>query len=140
LQLNYGFLLLHILTIKSTKKTKHINRIYLFTLLIETHLFHPKQREKNDSMKFISIRIIYQLFGWLDFLSWSTAGYPQLISNFRRKRLIIFFNNFFHFYQFYVFIFFIDFYHQFNLIHGSVLASSGFSPLPILILKRVLWG
>ncbi|WJX70908.1 hypothetical protein P8452_54964 [Trifolium repens] len=34
------------------------------------------------------LEIIYQLFGWLAFLSWSTAGYPQLISNFRRKSVV----------------------------------------------------
>ncbi|KAI5443369.1 hypothetical protein KIW84_012139 [Lathyrus oleraceus] len=34
------------------------------------------------------LEIIYQLFGWLAFLSWSLAGYPQLISNFRRKSVV----------------------------------------------------
>ncbi|XP_058751326.1 cystinosin homolog [Vicia villosa] len=35
-----------------------------------------------------SLEIIYQVFGWLAFLSWSLAGYPQLISNFRRKSVV----------------------------------------------------
>lgn len=34
------------------------------------------------------LQIIYQVFGWLAFLSWSLAGYPQLISNFRRKSVV----------------------------------------------------
>ncbi|RHN50523.1 putative lysosomal cystine transporter [Medicago truncatula] len=34
------------------------------------------------------LQIIYQIFGWLAFLSWSLAGYPQLISNFRRKSVV----------------------------------------------------
>ncbi|XP_058751259.1 cystinosin homolog [Vicia villosa] len=35
-----------------------------------------------------ALEIIYQVFGWLAFLSWSLAGYPQLISNFRRKSVV----------------------------------------------------
>ncbi|XP_058751260.1 cystinosin homolog [Vicia villosa] len=35
-----------------------------------------------------ALEIIYQIFGWLAFLSWSLAGYPQLISNFRRKSVV----------------------------------------------------
>ncbi|XP_058778926.1 cystinosin homolog [Vicia villosa] len=34
------------------------------------------------------LEIVYQVFGWLAFLSWSLAGYPQLISNFRRKSVV----------------------------------------------------
>jgi len=33
------------------------------------------------------LEVSYQVLGWLAFLSWGVAGYPQLILNFRRKRL-----------------------------------------------------
>ncbi|XP_062104594.1 cystinosin homolog isoform X2 [Humulus lupulus] len=32
--------------------------------------------------------ITYQVMGWIAFLSWTTAGYPQIILNFLRKSLI----------------------------------------------------
>ncbi|RZB46604.1 Cystinosin-like isoform E [Glycine soja] len=34
------------------------------------------------------LEVIYQVLGWLAFLSWSVAGYPQLILNFRRKSVV----------------------------------------------------
>ncbi|XP_027359197.1 cystinosin homolog isoform X1 [Abrus precatorius] len=34
------------------------------------------------------LQVIYQLLGWLAFLSWATAGYPQIILNFRRKSVV----------------------------------------------------
>ncbi|XP_020238082.1 cystinosin homolog [Cajanus cajan] len=34
------------------------------------------------------LEVIYQVFGWLAFLSWSVAGYPQIILNFRRKSVV----------------------------------------------------
>lgn len=37
------------------------------------------------------LQVIYQILGWLAFLSWSVAVYPQIILNFRRKRFLFFF-------------------------------------------------
>ncbi|XP_004489563.1 cystinosin homolog [Cicer arietinum] len=34
------------------------------------------------------LQVIYQVLGWLAFLSWSIAGYPQIILNFRRKSVV----------------------------------------------------
>ncbi|BAU01585.1 hypothetical protein VIGAN_11085000 [Vigna angularis var. angularis] len=34
------------------------------------------------------LEVTYQVFGWLAFLSWAVAGYPQLILNFRRKSVV----------------------------------------------------
>ncbi|KAL2335234.1 hypothetical protein Fmac_016447 [Flemingia macrophylla] len=34
------------------------------------------------------LEVIYQVLGWLAFLSWSVAGYPQIILNFRRKSVV----------------------------------------------------
>jgi len=36
--------------------------------------------------KSFPLEVTYQVFGWLAFLSWAVAGYPQIILNFRRKR------------------------------------------------------
>jgi len=33
------------------------------------------------------LEVTYEVLGWLAFVSWAVAGYPQLILNFRRKRL-----------------------------------------------------
>lgn len=33
-----------------------------------------------------SLEIVYQVFGWTAFVSWSISFYPQVILNFRRKR------------------------------------------------------
>ena len=38
-----------------------------------------------------SLEIIYQVFGWTAFVSWSISFYPQVILNFRRKRFLFFF-------------------------------------------------
>ncbi|XP_027923327.1 cystinosin homolog isoform X2 [Vigna unguiculata] len=34
------------------------------------------------------LEVSYQVLGWLAFLSWGVAGYPQLILNFRRKSVV----------------------------------------------------
>ncbi|TKY46454.1 Cystinosin-like protein [Spatholobus suberectus] len=34
------------------------------------------------------LEVIYQVLGWLAFLSWSVGGYPQIILNFRRKSVV----------------------------------------------------
>ncbi|KAK7316135.1 hypothetical protein VNO77_34896 [Canavalia gladiata] len=34
------------------------------------------------------LQVIYQILGWLAFLSWSIGGYPQIILNFRRKSVV----------------------------------------------------
>ncbi|CAJ1947545.1 unnamed protein product [Sphenostylis stenocarpa] len=34
------------------------------------------------------LELTYEVFGWLAFLSWAVAGYPQLILNFRRKSVV----------------------------------------------------
>ncbi|KAK7380829.1 hypothetical protein VNO78_33348 [Psophocarpus tetragonolobus] len=34
------------------------------------------------------LEVIYQVLGWLAFLSWSVAGYPQIILNFHRKSVV----------------------------------------------------
>ncbi|KAJ1391552.1 PQ-loop repeat [Sesbania bispinosa] len=34
------------------------------------------------------LQVIYQVLGWLAFLSWSVGGYPQVILNFRRKSVV----------------------------------------------------
>lgn len=34
------------------------------------------------------LKITYEVFGWLAFVSWSISFYPQAILNFRRKRQI----------------------------------------------------
>ncbi|KAK7364857.1 hypothetical protein VNO80_13601 [Phaseolus coccineus] len=34
------------------------------------------------------LEVTYQVFGWLAFLSWALAGYPQIILNFRRKSVV----------------------------------------------------
>lgn len=34
------------------------------------------------------LEIIYQIFGWIAFFSWSISFYPQLILNFRRKSVV----------------------------------------------------
>ncbi|PON44039.1 Lysosomal cystine transporter [Parasponia andersonii] len=36
----------------------------------------------------IPLEITYQVFGWIAFLSWAIAGYPQIILNFRRKSVV----------------------------------------------------
>ncbi|WKA04280.1 hypothetical protein VitviT2T_022333 [Vitis vinifera] len=38
-----------------------------------------------------SLEIVYQVFGWTAFVSWSISFYPQVILNFRRKRFLFFF-------------------------------------------------
>ncbi|KAK1567550.1 hypothetical protein Q3G72_013420 [Acer saccharum] len=34
------------------------------------------------------LKITYEVFGWISFVSWSVSFYPQVILNFRRKRVI----------------------------------------------------
>ncbi|ESW23573.1 hypothetical protein PHAVU_004G058600 [Phaseolus vulgaris] len=38
--------------------------------------------------KSFPLEVTYQVFGWLAFLSWAVAGYPQIILNFRRKSVV----------------------------------------------------
>ena len=75
-----------------------------------------------------SLEIVYQVFGWTAFVSWSISFYPQVILNFRRKRFFFFF-----------FFFFLDFF-------CSILSLLSFS-LEILVvtylellINVVLWG
>ncbi|XP_050230948.1 cystinosin homolog [Mercurialis annua] len=36
----------------------------------------------------IPLKILYQIFGWVAFVSWSISFYPQVILNFRRKSVV----------------------------------------------------
>ncbi|KAF7819477.1 cystinosin-like protein [Senna tora] len=36
----------------------------------------------------IPLQVLYEAVGWLGFISWALAGYPQIILNFRRKSVV----------------------------------------------------
>lgn len=73
------------------------------------------------------LQVIYQILGWLAFLSWSVAVYPQIILNFRRKRFLFFFLHVLSSFKFFFFFFvFLNYSQVFLVLFGKWIQCDGF--------------
>ena len=95
---------------KINKKVRLWIKLFIHYVNLSTLVSSKTETKKMVPWNSFPLQIIYQVFGWLAFLSWSLAGYPQLISNFRRKRLV----NFFIFFSSFLLHVFINLFHYFS--------------------------
>lgn len=62
-------------------------RLPLLSQLWLPAIQEERARSKMGSWNSTGMEVLYQALGWIAFASWSISFYPQVILNFRRKRL-----------------------------------------------------